>query len=48
MKRGRSEVKRYSCVLLCFNTCAVHLEKIEDFGTDAFLNAFVRFVSRRG
>ena len=48
VKRGRSEVKRYGCVFSCFNTRALHLEKVKDLGTDAFLNAFVRFVSRRG
>jgi len=27
---------------------AVHLEMVSDLSTDAFLNAFKRFISRRG
>ena len=43
VKLGRSEVKRYSCLFTCFNTRAVHLEKLDSLDTNAFLNAFRRF-----
>ena len=47
VKRGRHEVKRYGCVFTCFNTRAIHMEMLEALDTDSFINAFVRFVSRR-
>ena len=45
---GRSQVKRYGCVYSCFTSRAIHIEKLDDLSTDAFINGFVRFVSRRG
>ena len=48
IKQGRSEVKRYCCLFTCMNTRAVHLEKLNCLETDSFLNAFRRFVARRG
>jgi transposase InsO family protein len=48
VKLGRSEVKRYGCVFTCFTTRAVHIEKIDSLEADTFLNAFRRFVARRG
>ena len=48
VKFGRSQVKRYCVIFTCFNTRAVHIEVIESLETDAFINALVRFVARRG
>ena len=48
IKQGRKEVKRYCCIFTCLNTRAVHLEMLQTMETDSFLNAFNRFVARRG
>ena len=44
----RSQVKRYGCVFSCFVTRAIHLEVLSSMETDSFINAFIRFVARRG
>lgn len=44
----RSSAKRYGCIFTCFTTRAVHLEVINSLDSDAFLNAFRRFIARRG
>ena len=46
--RGRKRQKRYLCVFTCLSVRAVHLEMAWGLDTDAFLNAFTRFISRRG
>jgi len=46
--RGKARQKRYLCVFTCMNCRAIHLEVANSLDTDAFLNAFARFVSRRG
>ena len=48
VKFGRSQAKRYCVIFTCFNTRAVDNEVIELLETDAFINALVRFVARRG
>ena len=48
IKVGRKEVKRYCCIFTCLNTRAVHLEKLDTMETDSFVDAFNRFVARRG
>ncbi|XP_062713281.1 uncharacterized protein LOC134290226 [Aedes albopictus] len=40
--------KAYVSVFVCFSTKAVHLELVVDLSTAKFLQAFRRFVSRRG
>jgi len=46
--RGRCREKRYLCLFTCLATRAVHLETSYGLDTDSFLNAFYRFVNRRG
>lgn len=46
--RFDSIVKMYLCAFVCFATKAVHLEIVDDLTTEAFLEAFSRFTSRRG
>jgi len=48
VKEGRRLGKRYGCIFTCFSIRAVHLEKLNAMDTDSFINAFRRFVARRG
>ena len=48
MKDGRKEVKRYIALFTCMASRAVHLEVARSLEADSFLNAFRRFISRRG
>lgn len=43
-----SDESMYICLYTCLTTRAVHLEVVEDMSAGAFLNCFVRFISRRG
>ena len=46
--RGRAPAKRYVCLFTCLVTRGCHLELAYGLDTDAFLQAFTRFVKRRG
>ena len=46
--RSNAQVKAYICLFLCATSRAVHLELTLDLNTDTFINAFKRFVARRG
>jgi hypothetical protein len=48
VKLKRSTVKRYGCIFTCLVMRAVHIEILDTMETDSFLNAFRRFVARRG
>uniref|UniRef100_A0A8D9F1P1 Integrase catalytic domain-containing protein n=1 Tax=Cacopsylla melanoneura TaxID=428564 RepID=A0A8D9F1P1_9HEMI len=47
-KRGARPVKAYVCLFICLAVKAVHLEVVSNLSTEAFLNAFKRFLCRRG
>lgn len=46
--RGIRREKRYLCLFTCLECRAVHLEMAYGLDTNSFMNAFYRFVSRRG
>ncbi|XP_051864315.1 uncharacterized protein LOC127566331 [Drosophila albomicans] len=46
--RGCKITKGYVCVFVCFSTKAIHLEATTDLTAEKFLEAFSRFVARRG
>ena len=48
IKEGRHEVKRYGVLFTCLASRAVHLKVASSLSTDSFLNAYRRFVGRRG
>jgi hypothetical protein len=47
-KLGRSQVKRYACIFTCMATRAIHIEVAQSLDTSSFIDAFLRFTSRRG
>ena len=47
IKEGRREVKRYE-LFTCLASRAVHIEVASSLSTDSFLNAYRRFLGRRG
>lgn len=48
VKRGRSQLKRYGCLFTCLTMRAIHVEKLDSLEADSFINALVRFCTRRG
>lgn len=47
-RRGVRSQKAYICIFVCLTTKAIHIEVASDLSTESFLNAFKRFLSRRG
>ena len=48
VKHGRGTIQRYGCMFSCFNTRAIHIEKLNTMEADSFINCFRRFIARSG
>lgn len=46
-RRSSPRHRSYLCLFICMYSKAVHLETVSELSTEAFMNAFHRFVSRR-
>lgn len=45
--RGRTLIKTYMCIFICFAVKAVHIEVAMNLTTEAFLSILTKFISRR-
>ena len=48
VKDGRRKLKCYEVLFTCLSSRAIHLEASKTMTTDSFLNAYSRFLGRRG
>ena len=48
IKERGSELKRYSALLTCFSSSAVHIEIFSSLDADFFILALCRFIARSG
>ena len=48
IRNYRSDIKRYGLLFTCMSVRAIHIEKLNSLDTDSFINAFRRFIARRG
>lgn len=48
IKEGRKEMKRWGVLFTCLASRAIHLETANTLSADSFINAYRRFVCRRG
>ena len=48
IREGRKKMKRYGVLFTCMASRAIHLEIATSLTTESFLNAYRRFVCRRG
>ena len=48
IKEGRKELKRWGVLFTCMSSRAIHIETANSMDTSSFLNAYRRFVCRRG
>ena len=48
VKIGRRNEKRWCCLFTCLTVRAVHIENVTKLDADCCLNAFMRFIARRG
>ena len=46
--RGHKSYKGYICLFICMSTRALHVDAVSDLTSEGFLQAFRRFVARRG
>ena len=48
VKEGRKQLKGYGVLFTCLCSRAIHLEVSNTLSTDSFINAYRRFIGRRG